>query len=156
MLSHIYLQWCFSWLTRPYFCLWFIPLPFACINHSLYLLGDPPSDACGANIHPLSSQVSYQLFSPCCLTRPEDTPQIKLHIMYIDDITTSAAPSDTIPSQNKSWCQDINKQTGFPPSQCTYCTHLAGFLTDDTSPWVLSSIHIQRPHHMKRRRLQLD
>jgi hypothetical protein len=39
---------------------------------------------------------------------------------------------------------DINKQTGFPPNQCTYCTQLAGFYTDDTSPWVLSSIHIQR------------
>jgi hypothetical protein len=34
--------------------------------------------------------------------------------------------------------------SGFPPNQCTYCTHLAGFYTDDTSPWVLSSIHIQR------------
>ncbi len=48
------------------------------------------------------------------------------------------------PPQNKSWREDINKQTGFPPNQCTYCTHLAGFYTDDTSPWVLSSIHIQR------------
>ncbi len=44
------------------------------------------------------------------------------------------------PPQNKSWREDINKQTGFPPNQCTYCTHLAGFYTDDTSPWVLSSI----------------
>jgi hypothetical protein len=60
-----------------------------------HLLGDPSSYACGANIHPLLSLVSYQLFSPCCLTRPEDIPQIKLHI-YIDDITTSAVPSDTI------------------------------------------------------------
>ncbi len=35
-------------------------------------------------------------------------------------------------------------QTEFPLNQCTYCTHLAGFYTDDTSPWVLYSIHIQR------------
>jgi hypothetical protein len=27
---------------------------------------------------------------------------------------------------------------------CTYCTHLAGFDKDDMSPWVLSSILIQR------------
>ncbi len=25
--------------------------------------------------------------------------------------------------------------------------HLAGFYTDDTSPWVLYSIHIQRTEH---------
>ncbi len=72
------------------------PIPLCTINHPLYLLGDPSSYARGANIHPISSLVSYRLFSPCCLTRFEDTPQIKLHI-YIDDITTSAAPSDTFP-----------------------------------------------------------
>jgi hypothetical protein len=60
-----------------------------------YLLGDPSSFARGANIHPLSSLVSYQLYSPCWLTHPEGTPQIKLHI-YIDDINTSAVPSDTL------------------------------------------------------------
>jgi hypothetical protein len=27
---------------------------------------------------------------------------------------------------------------------CTYCTQLAGFFKDDTSPWVLYSIHIQQ------------
>ncbi len=90
----IHLQWCFSWLTRPCFHLWFIPLPFAWINRPLYLLGDPSSYVPGANIYPLSSLVSYQLFSPCCLARPEDTPQIKLYI-HIDDITSSAVPSDT-------------------------------------------------------------
>ncbi len=90
----IHLQWCFPWSTCPYFHLWFIPLPFAWINRPLYLLGDPSSYVRGANIHPLSFLVSYELFSPCCLTCPEDTPQIKLHI-YIDNITTSAAPSDT-------------------------------------------------------------
>ncbi len=105
MHTHIHLQWCFSWLTRPCFCLWFLPLPFACINHSLYLLGDPSSYARVANIHPPSSLVSYQLFSPCCLTRPEDTPQIKLHI-YIDDITTSAVPSDTVPN-DQIFCQNL-------------------------------------------------
>jgi hypothetical protein len=38
-----------------------------------YLLGDPFSCDRGANIHPLSSLVSSQLFTPCCLTHPEDT-----------------------------------------------------------------------------------
>ncbi len=97
MHAHIHLQWCFSWLTCPCFYLWFIPFPFARISRSLYLLGDPSSCARGANIHPLLSLVSYQLFPPCYLTRPKVTPQIKLHI-YIDVITTSAAPSDTIPT----------------------------------------------------------
>jgi hypothetical protein len=60
-------------------------LSFASFNSLVYLLGDPSSFAHGANIHPLSSLVSYQLSSPCCLTHPEGTPQIKLHI-YIDDI----------------------------------------------------------------------
>jgi hypothetical protein len=50
-----------------------------------------------------------------------------------------------LPPQDKSWGEDVNKQTEFPLNQCTYCTHLAGFYTDDTSPWVLYSIHIQRP-----------
>jgi hypothetical protein len=68
----------------PCFYLWFIPLPFAHINRSCYLLGDTSSYAFGANIHLLSSLVSYQLFSPCCLTHPKDILQIKLHI-YIDD-----------------------------------------------------------------------
>ncbi len=30
------------------------------------------------------------------------------------------------------------------PNQRTYCTHLAGFYTDDMSPWVLSSMYTQR------------
>ncbi len=58
-------------------------------------LGDPSSFARGANIHPLSSLVSYQLFSPYYLTHPEGTPQITLHI-YIDDINNMAVPSDTV------------------------------------------------------------
>ncbi len=49
-----------------------------------------------------------------------------------------------LPPQDKSWGEDVNKQTEFPLNQCTYCTHLAGFYTDGTSPWVLYSIHIQR------------
>ncbi len=65
------------------------------LAHGLFI---PSSCVRGANIHPLSSLVSYQLFSPCCLTRPKDTPQIKLHI-YIDDITASAVPSDTSTSR---------------------------------------------------------
>ncbi len=47
--------------------------PFAWIDCPFYLLGDPFSCDCGANIHPLSSLVSNQLFTPCCLTHPEDT-----------------------------------------------------------------------------------
>ncbi len=54
-----------------------------------------------------------------------------------------------LPPQDKSWREDVNKQTEFPLNQCTYCTHLAGFYTDDTSPWVLSSIHIQRFQHTR-------
>ncbi len=65
------------WLTRPVGLSLIYPAPLACTNPYLYLLGDPFSYICGANIHPLSSLVSYQLFSPCCLTRPKDTPQIK-------------------------------------------------------------------------------
>jgi hypothetical protein len=40
--------------------------------------------------------------------------------------------------------ENINKQTGLPQNQCKYCMYLADFYTDDTSPWVLSSVHIQR------------
>jgi hypothetical protein len=69
----------------PWPCLCFIPLPLHVTTLPFYLLGDPFSCARGANIHPPSSLVSYQLFSSCWLTHPEDTPQIKLHI-YIDDI----------------------------------------------------------------------
>jgi hypothetical protein len=38
--------------------------------------------------------VSDQLFTPCFLTLPGDTPRFMLHV-YIDDITTSATLSDT-------------------------------------------------------------
>jgi hypothetical protein len=61
------------------------------ISPPVYLLGDPSSFARGANTHPLSSLVSYQLFSPCCLTHPGSTPQIKLHI-YIDNINNISCP----------------------------------------------------------------
>jgi hypothetical protein len=83
------------WSTHPLLLSLIYPTPLACTNPSFYLLVDSSSYAHGANIHPLLSLVSYQLFSPCCLTHPEDTPQIKLHI-YIDDITTSTVPSDTV------------------------------------------------------------
>jgi hypothetical protein len=75
-------------LTHPLPCLCFIPLPLHLSTLPFYLLEDPFSCARGVNIHPSSSLVIYQLFSPCCLTHPEDTPQIKLHI-YIDDINIS-------------------------------------------------------------------
>ncbi len=39
---------------------------------------------------------------------------------------------------------EVKRQTGFLPNLCTNCTHLAGLFKDDMSPWVLSSIHIQR------------
>jgi hypothetical protein len=61
-----------------------------------YLLGDPSFSDRGANVHPPSSLVSDQLFTPCCLALPEDTPPFMLHV-YIDDITTSATLSDTVP-----------------------------------------------------------
>jgi hypothetical protein len=60
----------------------------------LYLLGDPSFGDRGANVHPPSPLASDQLFTSCCLTLPEDTPPLMLHV-YIDDIT-SAILSDTI------------------------------------------------------------
>jgi hypothetical protein len=39
-----------------------------------YLLEDPAFDDRCANVHPPLSLVSDQLFIPCCLTLPEDTP----------------------------------------------------------------------------------
>jgi hypothetical protein len=60
-----------------------------------YLLGDPSFGDHGANIHPLSSLVSDQLFTPCFATLPGDTPHFMLHV-YKDDITTSATLSDTV------------------------------------------------------------
>jgi hypothetical protein len=117
MHARTHLRWCFSWLTRPCFHLWFLPPPLHVSNILFYLLGDPSSYTRGANIHPLSSLVSYQLFSPCCLTRPEETPQIKLHI-YIDNITTSAAPSDTISLLDPS-CRS---------HPLTRCTHYYAFV----------------------------
>ncbi len=72
MHAYIHLQWCFPWLTHPCFHLWLIPFPLARINCPLYLLGDPSSCDRGANIHPLSFLISYQLFPPCCLNHPID------------------------------------------------------------------------------------
>jgi hypothetical protein len=59
-----------------------------------YLLGVLSLSDRGANIHPLSSLVSDQLFTPCFLTLRGDTPRFMLHV-YIDDITTAATLSDT-------------------------------------------------------------
>ncbi len=67
-------------LTHPLTLSCFIPFPIHLSTLPFYLLGDPLSCARGANIHPPLSLVSYQLFFPVCLTHPEDTPQIKLHI----------------------------------------------------------------------------
>jgi hypothetical protein len=92
---HIYVYNDVSLINPPLLSLLAYSIPFCIINRPLYLIGDPLSYGHGVNIHPLLSLVSYQLSSPCCSTHPEDTLQIKLHI-YIDDITTSAAPSDTL------------------------------------------------------------
>jgi hypothetical protein len=67
------------------------------ISHIFYLLGDPSFDDRGANVHPLSSLVSDQLFTPCFLTLPNPSrrhPWFMLHV-YSDDITTSVTLSDT-------------------------------------------------------------
>ncbi len=77
-------------MSPPPPLLYSIPL-FAPFVFPVYLLGDSSSFAHGANIYPLSSLVSYQLFSPCCLTHLEGTPQINLHI-YIDDINNISHP----------------------------------------------------------------
>ncbi len=42
------------------------------------------------------------------------------------------------------WCKENKQSRQIPSNLCTYCMHLAGFFKDDMSPWVLSSIHIQR------------
>jgi hypothetical protein len=73
--------------------LYSIPL-FASFDSPIYLIGDPSSFARGVNVLTLSSLVSYQLFSPCGLTYPKGTPQIKLHI-YIDEINNISVPSGT-------------------------------------------------------------
>jgi hypothetical protein len=72
-----------------------ILLPLHELTHLFYLLGDPSFGDRGANVHPLSSLASDQLSIPCCLTLPEDTPWLILHV-YRDDITTSATLSDTV------------------------------------------------------------
>jgi hypothetical protein len=74
-----------------YFCQPTPCFPIASLNSLVNLLGDPSSFARGANIHPLSSLVSYQLSFPCCFTHPEGTPQIKLNI-YIDGTNNISHP----------------------------------------------------------------
>ncbi len=74
----------------------FIPLSER-ISPLFYLLGDPSFGDLGANVHPLSSLVSDQLFTPCFLTLPNPSrqhPWFMLHV-YRDDITTLATLSDT-------------------------------------------------------------
>ncbi len=80
------------------FPFWFTLFPLCMYHFPLfYLLGDLFFGDRGANIHPLSSLVSDQLFTPCFLTLPNPSrrhPWFMLHV-YIDDITTSATLSDT-------------------------------------------------------------
>ncbi len=80
-------------LTNPPLCLSLTP----CMSKPplFYLLGDPSFGDRGAKIHPLSSLVSDQLFTPSFLTLPGDTPCFMLHVC-IDDITTSVTLSDTV------------------------------------------------------------
>jgi hypothetical protein len=71
---------------------------YTCTIHAsalFYLLGDPFFGDHGANIHPLLSLVSDQLFTPCFSTLAGDTPPFILHV-YIDNITTSATLFDTL------------------------------------------------------------
>ncbi len=75
--------------------IYFIP---PCCSPLFYLLVDPSFGDRGANVHPLSSLVSDQLFTPCFLTLPNPSrrhPWFMLHV-YRDDITTSATLSDTV------------------------------------------------------------
>jgi hypothetical protein len=83
-------------LADPPFCFPLCPFLTLSMNQSplFYLLGDPSFGDRGANIHPLTSLVNDQLFTPCFLTLPGDTPRFMLHV-YIDDITTSTTLSDT-------------------------------------------------------------
>jgi hypothetical protein len=60
--------------------------PFVQVSHPFYLHGDPSFYDRGANIHPLSSLVSDQLFTLCFLTPPRDTPRFMLHVNR-DDIS---------------------------------------------------------------------
>ncbi len=98
-----------GWYTRTYiysvtpqlnpfgFPCWFIPFPSCNQPPLFYLLGDPFFGDRGANVHPLSTLVSDQLFTPCFLTLsnpPRRHPWFMLHI-YRDNITTSATQSDT-------------------------------------------------------------
>jgi hypothetical protein len=81
-----------------------------------YLLGDPSFGDRGANIHPLSSPVSDQLFIPCFLTLPNPSrrhPWFMLHV-YIDDITTLATVHCLIQYSsrwNRSTAYFIHKRT---------------------------------------------
>jgi hypothetical protein len=55
----------------------------------------------------------------------------------------NSQPSSGFPEPNVHLIRRITNP--FPSIQnSTYCTHLAGFFKDDTLPWVLYSIHIQR------------
>jgi hypothetical protein len=82
--THIVMFLC---VNRPLASI-FASLSPPCITCSyIYLLGDPFSFACGANTHPLLSLVSHQMFSPCYFTHPKGTPQIKLHIYDINNIS---------------------------------------------------------------------
>ncbi len=68
--------------------------PFTLANPSCYLLGEPASLARGVNTHPLLFLVSYQLFSPCCITHPK-APHRSSYI-FTKTTSISAVSSDTI------------------------------------------------------------
>ncbi len=85
-----------------------------------YLLGDPSFGDRGKNIHPLLSLVSDQLFTPCFLPLPRDTPSFMLHV-YIDDITTSATLSDTLPLMMLSSSSSRFCRISFKKGHCIIC-----------------------------------
>jgi hypothetical protein len=91
------------------------------INPPLYyLLGDPSFGDRGANIHPLSSLVSDQLFTPCFLTLPNPSrrhPRFMLHV-YRDDIRTSATLSDTISAAEPAEWRISTTESGKAAAPC--------------------------------------
>ncbi len=93
----IHLQ-CYSLVETPCFPHWFTSFPPFWMHQPPFLLTWEPSFGDrGANVHPLSSLVSDQLFTPCFLNLPNPSQQHPWFMLnvYRDDITTSATLFDT-------------------------------------------------------------
>jgi hypothetical protein len=120
-----------------------------------YLLGDPSSFARGANIHPLTSLVSYQLSSPCCLTHPEGSPQIKLHI-YIEDINNISRPvrqvffkpvpvwmSNRVSTEKEEkWLTYTNKESDVKCNLCLYIMECNALCKKKNDIWCIPCQHL--------------